>query len=257
MKFEYRGASMYYERCGETGRPLVLLHGWGGSHESMAPLMRDLSENRRVLAVDFPGHGQSSETPEPWEVTEYTEMTAALLEREGFAGADIIAHSFGGRVTLLLAATRPELVNRLLLTGCAGLPNRPDGKVSARTKRYKRLRGMADNAFTRALFGSKVDDWKEKLVQKYGSADYKVLSPVMRQTFNRVIRQDLTPCLTKIKSPTLLVWGEKDTATPIWMGEKMEQEIRDAALIRFEGATHFAYLEQYPRFLAIAREFLK
>jgi pimeloyl-ACP methyl ester carboxylesterase len=257
MHFEKSGARMYYEKRGEAGAPLVLLHGWGGSVESMAPLVRDFEGARRTLAVDFPGHGRSPEPPEPWEVTEYMEMTRALLEQESLAGADIVAHSFGGRVAILLASKYPHLVGRLLLTGCAGIPPKPSGKRNARTRAYKILRALADNGFTRCVFGERVDDWRESLVQKFGSADYRALKPSMRATFNRILKQDLTPCLKGIKAPTLLVWGENDTATPIWMGETMAREIPDAALIRFEGAGHFAYLEQYPRFLAIAREFLK
>lgn len=257
MIFEKNGARMYYERRGENGRPLVLLHGWGGSNESMAPLMRDLCDTHRVLAVDFPGHGKSPEPPEPWSVTEYCELTRALIEHEGFQGADIIAHSFGGRVTLILASQYPELVGRIVITGGAGIPNRPDNKLSTRTRVYKALRKMADNSFTRKICPSLVEKWRETLIQKFGSADYKALTPSMRATFNKVIRQDLSGCLSGIKASTLLIWGVNDTATPIWMGEKMEKEIKDAALIRFENSGHFAYLEQYPRFIAIAREFLK
>ena len=257
MEFEHNGAVMHYERLGESGRPLVLLHGWGCSGETMAPLMRDMSTDHRVMAVDFPGHGKSPEPPEPWEVTEFACLTRALMEKEGFLGADVIAHSFGGRVVLYLAAEKPDTFSRLMLTGCAGIPNRPDGRLSARTRAYRALRALADNAATRAIFGSKVDDWKEALIQKFGSADYRALTPSMRQTFNRVLKQDLTYCLARINAPTLLVWGENDTATPIWMGEKMEKEMADAALIRFEGCSHYAFVEQYARFLAIAREFLK
>ena len=257
MLFEKSGARMYYELHGTSGKPLALLHGWGGTCESMAPLTRDFAGARRVLAVDFPGHGKSPEPPEPWEVTEYMELTCALLKDKGFEGADVVAHSFGGRVSILMAAKHPEMIGRLLLTGCAGIPNRASGKLSARTRAYKALRGMADNGLTRGLFGNQVDAWREELVQAFGSSDYKALTPSMRQTFNRILKQDLTGYLKDIKASTLLVWGTEDTATPIWMGELMEREIRDAALIRFEGATHFAYLEEYPRFLAIAREFLK
>ena len=257
MEFQLDGAKMVYERQGESGRPLVLLHGWGGSHESFAPLIRDLSADHRILAVDFPGHGRSPEPPQPWEVTQFAHLTRALMEQEGFLHADVVAHSFGGRVALLLAAEDPNLFDRMLLTGCAGLPNRTDAKLSARTRRYKRLRRLADNGVTRALFGGKVDIWREKLIQRYGSADYKALTPSMRQTFNRVLAQDLTWCVDKIKNPVLLVWGKDDTATPIWMGEYMQEHMADAALIPFEGCGHFAYLEAYSRFLAIAREFLK
>ena len=257
MDFEHNGAVMHYERQGESGRPLVLLHGWGCSHETMAPIMRDMAPDHRVLAVDFPGHGKSSEPPEPWEVTEYALMTRALMEKEGFLGADVIAHSFGGRVTIYLAAEMPDTFGRLILTGCAGIPGRPNGRLSARTRLYKTLRACADNAFTRAVFGKAVDKWREALIQKFGSADYRALTPSMRQTFNRVLKQDLTYCLDKIKNPTILAWGTGDTATPIWMGEMMEQKMADAALIRFEGGSHFAFVEQYAKFIAIAREFLK
>ena len=84
MEFQLDGAKMVYERQGESGRPLVLLHGWGGSHESFAPLIRDMSVDHRILAVDFPGHGRSPEPPQPWEVTQFAHLTRALMEQEGF-----------------------------------------------------------------------------------------------------------------------------------------------------------------------------
>ena len=139
MDFEHNGAVMHYERLGESGRPLVLLHGWGCSSETMAPIMRDMSADHRVIAVDFPGHGKSPEPPEPWEVTEFARLTRALMEKESFLGADVIAHSFGGRVALYLAAEMPDTFSRMLLTGCAGIPNKPNNKLSARTKMYKAL----------------------------------------------------------------------------------------------------------------------
>lgn len=257
MDFEHNGAVMHYERLGESGRPLVLLHGWGCSSETMAPIMRDMALDHRVIAVDFPGHGKSPEPPEAWEVTEFACLTRALMEKEGFLGADVIAHSFGGRVALYLAAEMPDTFSRMLLTGCAGIPNRPDGRLSARTRVYRALRKAADNAVTRAVFGKRVDDWREALIQRFGSADYRALTPSMRQTFNRVLKQDLTYCLDSIKIPTVLAWGVNDTATPIWMGELMEKRMGDCALIRFEGGSHFAFVEQYGRFIAIAKEFLK
>ena len=256
MYFDNKGVRLYYEHLGKEGAPLLLLHGWGGSTQSFLPLVRDLQSVRRVYAVDFPGHANSPEPPKPWSVTEYMELIRAFMEKTGILGADIVAHSFGGRVALLLAAEHPEAVGKLLITGGAGLRPRDTGKVSQKTRVYKTLRTLADNRLTRGLFGKQVDAWREALIQRFGSADYKALTPSMRQTFNLVLQQDLAWCLPKIQAETLLIWGTEDTATPLWMGEQMEKEIPNAALIRFEGLGHFAYLDDYPRFKAIAWKYL-
>lgn len=256
MVFEYNGAKLYYELRGE-GAPLVFLHGWGCDMNIFDKLTAEFSAFTRALTLDFPGHGKSPEPPAPWSVSEYAELTAVLLRSENIVNADIIAHSFGGRVALLLASEYPELVGRMLLTGCAGIPPKPDAKKTAKSRRYARLKKLADNRLTRALFHNRVDAWREALIQKFGSADYKALSPSMRATFNRVISQDLSGCLPKIKSPTRLVWGVDDAETPIWMGEKLAREIPNASIIKFQGCGHFAFIEQHARFAAVAREFLK
>ena len=66
-----------------------------------------------------------------------------------------------------------------------------------------------------------------------------------------------TNVLPRIQASTLLVWGENDQDTPLWMGQKMEKEIPDAGLVIFENDDHFAYLRQWPRFNAVVRAFLK
>ena len=258
MTITARGATVYYEQHG-SGAPVLLLHGWGCDTTIWASVVRDLQTARQVTVIDFPGHGKSSEPPEPWSTTEYAQMVAELIEKLGIAGTDIIAHSHGGRVSIVLAATRPELVGRMVLTGCAGLMPKSDGKLSKRTRQYKLLRKIADHGLTRALVGeANVEKMREVLRQRYGSADYKALkSDLMRATFNRVIGQDLQPYLKAIKASTLLIYGDQDTATPVWMGQVMEKEIPDAGLIVMPGGTHYAFLEHYGEFIAIVRHFLK
>ena len=255
MFFDNAGVKLYYEKSG-SGAPLLLLHGWGGRADSFLPVTRDFSQARTVYVVDFPGHGNSPEPPAPWSVTEYMELIWVFIRRMNIAGCDVIAHSFGGRVALLLAAEHPEAVRRMVLTGCAGIKPPASGKKTLRTRAYKVLRALADNGLTRRLMGKRVDAWREKLVQKFGSADYRALSPTMRPTFNRVIVQDLRGVLPGIKASTLLIWGAEDRDTPLWMGEVMAKEIPDAALVRLEGCGHFAYLEKYADFRAIAWKFL-
>ena len=82
-------------------------------------------------------------------------------------------------------------------------------------------------------------------------------SGIMRKILVTVVNENLLPLLSKIKAPTLLIWGDKDTATPLYMGKIMEKEIKDSGLVVFEGAGHYSYLDDYQRFTVILRNFLK
>ena len=252
MIWEMGGAKMRYEICGSGQKRLLLLHGWGCTLDEFSPIVRDEQDKMTLLAVDFPGHGQSPEPPAPWSVTEYADLLLGLLDSLGGAKWNALAHSFGGRVLLLAASQRPELFDRLIITGGAGLPPKDSGKLSAKTRLYKILR-----AATKALPGGLGEKAREALVQCFGSADYKALTPSMRETFKRVLRQDLTGTLPRIQSSTLLYWGEKDTATPLWMGQTMEKNIPDAGLVVEPGAGHYAFLERYGHFRAVMENFLE
>lgn len=256
MTIELNGASVYYEQHGQ-GHPTLVLHGWGGKCESFAPLLRDCADALHMTALDFPGHARSGDPPEPWSVTEYMEMTAQLLRALDIPRAHIVAHSFGGRVALVLAATYPELVGRMVLTGVPGLKTMPSPSQKARSATYRALKALLTNRLTRAMLGdARIDALRSRLQERFGSADYKALSPEMRKTFSRVINQDLTPYLNRIAAPTLLFWGDQDTAAPLWMGRVMELSIRDAGLVVMQGAGHYAYLDRYADFRAVVRNFL-
>lgn len=256
MEMQISGVNVHYELSGCGGKRVVLLHGWGCSAELMKPVADALSKDMTVLAVDFPAHGESSQPPEPWGVPEFAACLKALLMKLQFLPCSVIAHSFGGRVTIEMASESPDLFDRIILTGAAGIRKPADEKASNRTSTYKKLKNLTETAKKLRIFGGLPDIWQEKLVQKYGSKDYAALSPEMRKTFVKVVNYDQTDKLALIRSSTLLVWGELDTETPLWMGQKMEQMIQDSALIVLEGGTHFAYLEHLARFNAIARSFL-
>lgn len=259
MQLELCGAKVdvYESGCGE--RSVLLLHGWGCSAQLMESVQRALEGNMHVVSLDFPGHGRNlcaPPPPKPWGVPEYMEMVAQLIRKLKLAPCDIVAHSFGARVAILLAGTYPELVGRMIFTGGAGVKKPASGKASAKTQLYRGLRGAMNLAEKTHLFGDLPEKGREALVQKFGSSDYKALSPEMRKTFNLVITQDLTDELPRIKASTLLYWGEQDTETPLWMAKVMEEKIPDAGLVVEPGVGHFAYLERNEKFLRIVRSFL-
>ena len=80
---------------------------------------------------------------------------------------------------------------------------------------------------------------------------------VMRATFNKVINLDLTDKLKYIEQPTLLIWGENDTDTPLYMANLMEKKIKDSGLVVLEKSGHFSYLDSSQKYLVIVNEFFK
>jgi len=259
MQLDVCGVKVDVTLSGQGKRACLLLHGWGCSAEMMGSVASLLDKEMRVAAIDFPGHGKMGKAappPEPWGVPQYMEMTAQIIRRLELAPCDIVAHSFGARVAILLSSTYPELVGRMVFTGGAGVKKPASGKASMKTRVYKSLRGAVDLAEKTHLFGSLPEKGREALVQKFGSPDYRALTPEMRKTFNKVIAQDLTDELHKIKAPTLLYWGAEDTETPLWMAKVMEEKIPDAGLVVEAGAGHFVYLERNVKFLRIVRSFL-
>lgn len=245
-----------FRRGDDASAPTVLLlHGWGCDGSIFSFIQSGLPKSASVLTVDFPGFGHSDEPPEPWGVPEYTEQIYILLKSLDIISVFIVAHSFGGRVAICLSAAHPELVKKLVLTGGAGIRKPITQSQQKRQSRYKRY-----NAALNAIKGIKplsgaVDKWQQALRNKYGSEDYVKLNENMRKTFVKVISLDLLDRLKDIAAPTLLIWGERDADTPLWMGREMEARIPDAGLVVFEGGTHFAFIEQWQRFLLIVRQF--
>lgn len=256
MELTANDAKIYYEQHGEGLHNILLLHGWGCSVKLWESVTAELSKHARVTVIDFPGHGKSSRPPVPWGAEEYAAAVAELIEQLGIQGCDIIGHSHGGRTAICLAATRPELVGKLVLVGAAGLRAEPTEAQKKRSDTYKRLRGLSDALDKVRILGPLPEKMRESLRQKYGSADYNALDEEMRQTFVKVVGFNAEPLLPSIKASTLLIWGDADTETPLWMGQKMESLIPDAGLVVLQGGTHYAYLEKLADFLRIVQYFL-
>ena len=86
--------------------------------------------------------------------------------------------------------------------------------------------------------------YQDFLFSKFASNDYKNLDPVMMQTFKNIVNEDLKPYLKYIKAKTLLIWGNKDDATPIQDGNIMHKLIPNSEMIVIEGTDHFTYLQK-------------
>lgn len=242
---------IFYKKAGQ-GQKVLLLHGWGGCADSFLPVFNYLSSKFEVYAIDFPGFGQSTVPEKPWGVRDYKDMVIKFMDALGIDRTNIIAHSFGGRVSIMLSAEHPERVLKLVLADSAGLIPKRGFKYYYRVYKFKLFKKI----FVLFTPGEDRQEKLDKFYRKYGSKDYRDAGS-MRQTFTKVVNEDLRGYLHSIKSPALLVWGDQDKDTPLYFGKIMENEIPDAGLVVFKGAGHFSYLDKLNDFNIIVCRFFE
>lgn len=234
------------------GRPVLALHGWGGSVRSFWPVAERLSAvGYAVHLLDLPGFGQTEAPPEPWNVADYARFVLAYLDTANLPRVALLGHSFGGRIGLVLAAQHPERVSRMVLANSAGLRTPPSLRQRLRHGAARLIRHSLD------LLG--LTSTRERLQafynRRYASQDYLNAGP-LRETFLRIISEDLTAYAAQVQAPTVLIWGDRDTDTPLWQGRRLEQIMPDAGLVVFAGAGHFSYLERLNEYLRVVEHFL-
>jgi pimeloyl-ACP methyl ester carboxylesterase len=235
---------------GGQGPHVLLLHGWGGAIESFTPVLNDLCRSYTVAAFDLPGFGHSSLPPTTWGSADYAHLTLQLMEHLHLDRPHLIGHSFGGQVSIQIAASAPERVRKLVLVGSAGIRTRPT--LSTRLKRLAAQLGKW-LAVRGGRLGEKA---RAAIYRRVQSSDYASAGP-LRPTLVRVITEDLTSLLPRVAAPTLLVWGAEDRAVPVAAGQVMARLMPAAQLAVFENAGHFAYLDQFDRFRLLVRRFLR
>lgn len=253
MFTEINGLKINYAAEGNGEENVLLLHGWGSNITLFSAVISHLSQKFTVYAPDMPGFGESDEPKEPWCVDDYVDFVIAFCEKMDIKSCFILGHSFGGRVIIKLMSRNnvPFSVVRAVLTDSAGIRPKQTLKKKIRTRCYKIGKKILSSKICSKLFPNALENFRKK----NGSADYNAASPIMRQCLVKVVNEDLTSLIHNINVPTLLVWGDKDDATPLSDGQMMEKLIPDAGLVVFEGCGHYAFLEQGQRFCRILDSF--
>ena len=252
---DLKGVRLHYTDTGKPdGNPVILMHGWGCSVKTVASIAGALEDGRRIISVDLPGHGESSEPPllpdgSPWGVYEYSELIEELAKALNLHNPSLIGHSYGGRVAIVFASRND--VEKVVLVDAAGIKPKRPLKYYLKVYSFKLMKKLAPIIYGKKKAAEKI----EKRRGKAGSADYRNSSPVMRMVMSKSVNQDLRHHLPDIKAPALLIWGENDTATPLSDAKLMESLIPDAGLACFKGAGHYSFLDNPGQFRAVIRSF--
>ncbi len=216
-----------------------MLHGWGRSLDALRPLGELLANQYRVVLVDLPGFGLSPIPPEAsndgggWDTRQYAERVKQLLDQLSIDSCILVGHSFGGRLSVQLAARYPHLVKALILIGSHGLSRQRPPLEEVRIRVIRFLVACAKKID--GLIGTRL--FAHYFAPKFGSADYKAAGD-LRKTLVKTVNEDLQAQARAITSPALLLWGSKDTATPTDLAYKYHSLIADSELQIFPDKGH-------------------
>jgi len=215
-------SGIFADKTGATPPTVIALHGWMRTGADFAGIV----DGYDALAVHFAGMGITPAPDEAWGSEQYADALAEAIRPYG--PVVFVAHSFGGRVVVHLAAKYPELVRGIVLTGVplVRLTAAPKPRLGFRIVRSLAKAGIVSKSVL------------EKQRQKNGSADYRASSGIIREIFVRVVNETYTDQLGRITAPVRMVWGEKDTSAPADAGLAASELIPNATFRVVPGAGH-------------------
>ncbi|MBQ8532077.1 MAG: alpha/beta hydrolase, partial [Clostridia bacterium] len=225
----------------------------GSSFDVYRGIINTLKNRCRLFAVNFPGCGGSDTMDTPWSLDDYCHFVLKFMAAVDISDPILIGHSHGGRVILKMAADGMVNPPKIVLLDSAGLIPKKSTKQKLRAKSFK--------AIKRVLSLPVIKNHSEPLLDKarkhYGSADYNAAPEVLRKTLVSLVNTDLRDIIHNIKCPTLLIWGENDTATPLSDAKIIESLIPDSGLCVIKGTGHYSFCEQPYQAHAILNSFIK
>jgi pimeloyl-ACP methyl ester carboxylesterase len=234
MLSAFGGGQVLGARHGRPPARVVALHGWERTHADFDRVLEGLD----AIAPDLPGFGATAPPDEAWGSPEYAEALIPVLEAEG-RPVVLVGHSFGGRVALILAAARPDLVDALILTGVPLL--RPAGFIAPKPSRSLRLAKALNR------LGLVSEARLERRRRRSGSPDYQRATGVLRGVFVRVVNETddgtYVRALGAVECPIELIWGENDTAATVAVAEEAAALAPGSKLTRLVGVGHLTPTE--------------
>ncbi len=225
-----------------TDKYLLILPGWMCASSDWVAVAEVFSESYKVVVLDFPGFGLSSKPPSDYDIYDYVDFVLKFLGKLGIEKCVVLGHSFGGRVGTILAA-KHSVVEKLILVDSAGIEQK-NLSVRLKQKLYFllepgiRLLPKPIIFFLRSLFGS--DDYKD--------------ADGMREVFVKIVNQDLLHLLPKIKTPTLVIWGDKDPQLDVAYTKIYKSRVKNSLVRIVWGAGHNPHLEKPERFVEVLKE---
>ena len=219
---------------------LLFLHGYLADSKTFFNQINHFEKFTSVYAFDLKGFGTNTNMLCPYSLDDYIEEVNEYKYKHNIVKPHLIAHSFGGRIALKGLYKSKDFCDKLVLTGSAGL------KPKASLK--KKIKKLAFNILAKFI--------DKKKLTKFYSKDYLSLYPIMHQSFFKIINEHLDYTLDSITNKTLIIFGENDRETPLYMAKKLNKNIKNSNLIIIKNAGHFCFIDKPLAFNLAVEDFL-
>ncbi|MCX6765226.1 MAG: alpha/beta hydrolase [Candidatus Nealsonbacteria bacterium] len=230
QKIKVSGLDVNYKIIGE-GKPFLILHGWSSNSDRWEKVANILSQKGfKVVIPDLPGFGKSDKPENPWSLNNYAEFVEKFTEIIGFERFILAGHSFSGGISIKYSIKNPNDVEELFLLAPACIRRDSFKKkffrmVSKLFKAYSFIPGY--RLFRKAFY--------KFIIRK---SDYQYTDGIMKETYLKIINEDLSGILNKVKTRTIIIWGDKDDIVPIEQGKEINSKISGSKLVVIPGADH-------------------
>jgi pimeloyl-ACP methyl ester carboxylesterase len=233
---------MYYEEYG-VGKPLVLLHGFGGCAQNWHPFSAKLSERHRLIVVDLRGHGHSTNPENKFTHREAASDVFLLLEKLGVGHFSAMGISSGGMTLLHMATSQPKRIDSMVL-------------ISATSQFPDQARAI----FRRASFGNMPQEVQRMYRECAKRGDVQIRQLITQFNAFHKDYDDMNftaQTLSTITARTLVVHGDRDHLFPVEIPVSIYRSIPDAALWIIPGGDHVPIYDSTVPFTSTALRFLE
>ena len=246
------GKAIGVEEAGDGGVPIVFLHGVGSDKSVWAPQLEHFGANRRAIAVDYPGYGESDPVAPGTTRDDFAAAVLAAMDTLQIERAHVCGLSLGGVIAIAIHHAAPERCASLTLADTFAVhPNGP--AIYERSVAASEQMSELAAARTPVLLAPGAS---EDVHQEVRETMARIDPEAFRIGAEAVWLADQRDRVAAIRVPTLVLVGDQDTVTPPELSRELAEAIPGAELNVLAGAGHLANVERPADFNRLVEEFL-
>jgi 2-hydroxy-6-oxonona-2,4-dienedioate hydrolase len=254
-KVKISGVNVHFVETGK-GPPILFLHGLGGSWRDWSANLPAFAANHRVMAMDFPGFGESDKPEVQYSIEWLADVVEKFLQEQEIDRVNLVGHSMGAVVALDVATRPKSRVKKLVITDAVGIGDKSEFLAYAMSKKImgadtewesvenflqNQFRAMADDLIKQQK-PQTARDFFESLKMPITGEPLLPMTPKVQMTLS-IIDFDIRPKLASILQPTLILWGAKDPVASPQDASFLQAEIHPSTLILFPDNGHSPMME--------------